>query len=29
MEYAKELGVTEVPSLVYFENHSPSIYFGL
>ncbi|XP_022652688.1 uncharacterized protein LOC111260507 isoform X2 [Varroa jacobsoni] len=28
MEYAKELGVTEVPSLVYFENHSPSIYFG-
>ncbi|OQR73882.1 hypothetical protein BIW11_01064 [Tropilaelaps mercedesae] len=28
MEYAKELGVSEVPSLVYFENHSPSIYFG-
>lgn len=28
MEYAKELGVSEVPSLVYFEDHSPSIYFG-
>ena len=28
MEYANELGVSETPSLVYFENHSPSIYFG-
>ncbi|CAN8017692.1 unnamed protein product, partial [Ixodes persulcatus] len=26
--YAKELGVSEFPSLVYFENGSPSIYMG-
>uniref|UniRef100_A0A147BH45 Putative thioredoxin/protein disulfide isomerase n=1 Tax=Ixodes ricinus TaxID=34613 RepID=A0A147BH45_IXORI len=26
--YAKELGVSEFPSLVYFENGTPSIYMG-
>ncbi|XP_074599634.1 hulk isoform X2 [Brevipalpus obovatus] len=28
IEYAKEIGITKTPSLVYFENGSPSIYEG-
>ncbi|CAG0892261.1 unnamed protein product [Darwinula stevensoni] len=28
VEYAKELGITEFPSLVYFENQIPSLYEG-
>ncbi|XP_064488753.1 uncharacterized protein LOC135400775 isoform X2 [Ornithodoros turicata] len=27
-DYAKELGVSDFPSLVYFEKHTPSIYVG-